>query len=506
MRQDSLPSDVSVALATGQPAGAAAGSPDTTIPLPRLGPLGARWTLPRPNLAVSRATGLFALAIVAAGTVAVVLAAASSPSVLVPRSANSFPNWFAGPLHGLLGSLGAHNAPVNLGLTIVIAVMGLAYLVAVAAAQTFSRRMVIACVVGLHAVLLLSPPLQLTDVFNYIGYARLGALHGLNPYNHVLGMISHDPVYQLQTWARLPSPYGPLFTALTYPLGLLPLPIAYWLMKSAAVLTSLGFLALVWVCARRLGRDPLVVLVFVAFNPIYLIYAVGGFHNDFFMLVPAMGAVALLAKRSQAGAARRELGAGALLVVAVAIKFTAVLLLPFLLLAAPSVRARLRVVAGALIATVPLAAMSVALFGLTLPNLSNQSTLLTPFSVPNLLGDLIGAGGGAPWLLHLLDAALVVLVGWLVVRRRDWVSGAGWATLALLASLPWLMPWYVIWVLPLAALGTSQRLRRWTLAMSAFLVLSFVPQTGVFMANHRLNPLGGSAGVASSARQRLLEY
>jgi alpha-1,6-mannosyltransferase len=219
-----------------------------------------------------------------------------------------------------------------------------------------------------------------------------------------------------------------------------------------------------------------------------------------------MGAVALLAKRSQAGAARRELGAGALLVVAVAIKFTAVLLLPFLLLAAPSVRARLRVAAGALIATVPLAAMSVALFGLTLPNLSNQSTLLTPFSVPNLLGDLIGAGGGAPWLLHLSDAALVVLVGWLVVRRRDWVSGAGWATLALLASLPWLMPWYVIWVLPLAALGTSQRLRRWTLAMSAFLVLSFVPQTGVFMANHRLNPLGGSAGVASSARQRLLEY
>ncbi len=506
MRQDSLHSDVSVALATGQPAGAAAGSPDTTFPLPRLAPLGARWTLPRPSLAVSRAMGLFALAIVAAGTVAVVLAAASSPSVLVPRSATSFPSWFAGPLHGLLGSLGSHNAPVDLGLTIVVGAMGLAYLVVVAAAPTFSRRVVIGCVVALHAVLLLSPPLQLTDIFNYIGYARLGALHGLNPYNHVLSMISHDPVYQFQTWARLTSPYGPLFTALTYPLGLLPLPIAYWLMKCAAVLTSLGFLALVCVCARRLGRDPRIVLVFVAFNPIYLIYAVGGFHNDFFMLLPSMGAVALLANRSQEGAARRELGAGALVMVAVAIKFTAVVVLPFLLLASPSVRGRLRVLGGAAAGAIPLFALSVALFGFALPNLSDQSTLLTAYSIPNLLGYVLGLGGGMPWLLHLFDVALALSIAWMLSRRYDWVAGAGWATLALLASLAWLVPWYVVWVLPLAALSESTRLRRATLVMTAFLVITFTPSPWMFLSNHGFNPMNGAAGVASATRQRALEY
>jgi hypothetical protein len=506
MRQDSLPSDVSVALATGQPAGAAAGAPDTTIPLPRLGPLGARWTLPRPSATVTRAAGLLALAIIAAGTVAVVLAATSSPSVLVPRSTTSFPSWFAGPLRGLLGSLGTHNAPVNLSLTIVVGVMGLAYLVTIAAARTFSRRMVIVCVVALHAILLLSPPLQLTDVFNYIGYARLGALHGLNPYNHVLSMISHDPVYQFQTWARLTSPYGPLFTALTYPLGLLPMPVAYWVMKSAAVLTSLGFLALVWVCARRLGRDPQVVLVFVALNPIYLIYAVGGFHNDFFMLIPSMAAVALLSKRSQDGAARRELGAGALLMVAVAVKFTAVVVLPFLLVASPSVRGRVRVLAGAAAAAIPLAAMSIALFGFTLPNLADQSTLLTPYSVPNLLGYVLGLGGGMPWLLHLFDVAFAVSIAWLLVRRYDWVAGAGWATLALLASLAWLVPWYVVWVLPLAALSGNARLRRATLVMTAYLVLTFTPSLWTFIANHGFNPMTGAAGVASSVRQRALEY
>ena len=49
--------------------------------------------------------------------------------------------------------------------------------------------------------------------------------------------------------------------------------------------------------------------------------------------------------------------------------------------------------------------------------------------------------------------------------------------MALLASLAWLMPWYVIWLLPLAALGTSLRLRRAAIAFTVFLVLTFIPAT-----------------------------
>ena len=40
------------------------------------------------------------------------------------------------------------------------------------------------------------------------------------------------------------------------------------------------------------------------------------------------------------------------------------------------------------------------------------------------------------------------------------------------------MPWYVIWVLPLAALGSSVRLRRAALALTVFLVLTFLPSSG----------------------------
>jgi alpha-1,6-mannosyltransferase len=391
----------------------------------------------------------------------------------------------------------ARNKVVSIDLSLVIVAMGVCYGVALAAVRVLSTRVIVATIVALHVILLMSPPLQLEDVFNYLGYARIGGLHGLNPYTHVIGQAAYDPIYKFTTWANLKSPYGPLFSAATYPLAWLPLPVAYWLVKVGAVLASLGFLALCWHCARLLGRDPRSVLVYVALNPIYLIYAVGGFHNDFYMIGAAMAAVVLALHG-------RDRAAGATLMVAVAIKFSAILILPFLLLAMPTGARRIRVVVGAVLATIPLAVLSVVLFGFSIPNLATQGSLLTALSIPNLFGDLVGAGGGAPWVLHAANVAVIAVVIWLVARHRDWVSGAGWASLALLASLGWLLPWYIVWVLPFAALGTSARLRRWTLVMSAFLVISFVPWTATFLAQHNVRLLNGPAGVASLKRQASL--
>jgi alpha-1,6-mannosyltransferase len=506
MKPDMTPGEGTAVLATGQPAGAAVGTPDATVSLSRLAPWSARVSLPRPSVAVTRIAGLVALAAVVAGTAAIVLAASSGASVLVPRSWISFPGWLAGPLHGLLAPIGGRNTTIDGELSAVILAMTVAYLVAIGAARALGTRTIVACVVAVHVLLLMAPPFQLNDLWNYLGYARLGGLHGLNPYTHVLAQASHDPVYEFTTWANLPSPYGPLFTTLSYPLAWVSLPVAYWSVKVATVLASLGLLAIVYRAAHRLGRDPRVVLAFVALNPVYVIYAVGGFHNDFFMLLPAIGAVAVLVGPGQAASPRRQLAAGALLMVAVAVKFTAVLLLPFLLLAVPSLRGRARLVAGTVATAIPLVGISVAMFGLTLPNLSDQSTLLTQLSIPNLVGDVLGFGGGAPWLLHLADAGVVVTVAWLIVRRRDWLVGAGWATLALIASLAWLMPWYVVWLLPLAAFGTSLRLRAAAVALTAYLVITFIPSTGIFLQDHGINPLGGAAGMASQTRQRALEF
>jgi uncharacterized membrane protein len=468
------------------------------LPFPRLRPAAARLSFARSRIALRPIAAALALAAIVALTATLVLVASAGPTPLVPRSGQSFPAWVAGPLHGLLTPLNEPFDTITNWFSLLVVAMLVAYALVLVTVRSLGARVVIGCVLVLHVLLLLSPPMQLEDVFNYLGYARLGALHGLNPYTHVVAQASLDPIYRFTTWHQLTSPYGPLFTAVSYPLALLPLAVAYWVVKLATVLAGLGLLALVWICARALGRDPRTAVAFVAFNPIYLVWALGGFHNDFFMVDATLGAVALVLHR-------RERAAGAALAVAIAIKFTAVLLLPFLLLAVMPARRVRALLAGLIMAGIPLAALSLALFGASLPNLETQSTLLTAFSIPNLMGDAIGAGGGAPWLLHAADAGVVLVVLALLVRGRDWVSGAGWATLALLVSLAWLVPWYVLWLLPLAALARSRWLRVATLAMSLFLVATFVPWTKSTLNHHGVDTLSGPAGAASYQRQVGLE-
>ncbi len=56
-------------------------------------------------------------------------------------------------------------------------------------------------------------------------------------------------------------------------------------------------------------------------------------------------------------------------------------------------------------------------------------------------------------------ALSVLACCWLAWRRRETRHRAGWASVALLVTLSWVLPWYVLWVLPLAALSASRRLR-----------------------------------------------
>ena len=429
----------------------------------------------------------------------VVMFTSARESAIVPQSSLTYPNWMAGPLHGLFGGLTNSTTTLNLMFTLALLVTLVAYAVVLASARTLSMKTIWIAVTALVVIMLLGPPLLLNDIFNYLGYARLGAMHHLNPYTHVIGAISHDPVYLLSTWRNYHSPYGELFTAITYPLGLLPLAVGYWILKALTVLVALAFLWVVSVCARQLGRDPRLAVALIAFNPLFVIYAIGGFHNDFFMLLPFTGAIALLL-------ARRDRSAGAALMLAVGIKYTAILLLPFMLIAVPTNKRRIRIVQGAVMAAIPLIVGSLLLFGTSLANISDQARIYSQFSIPQVVGLLLGFGGATPTLLKVADGLVVATVLYLIFRRRDWLTAAGWATLALVASLSWLMPWYVLWALPLAALATSAWLRRATLALTVFLVLTFVPNFWVFLEHHHISPLRSPAGRAALALQKRLEH
>jgi len=46
-------------------------------------------------------------------------------------------------------------------------------------------------------------------------------------------------------------------------------------------------------------------------------------------------------------------------------------------------------------------------------------------------------------------------------------------------TLSWVLPWYVLWVLPLAALSPSLTLRRVTLILGVYLIIAWAPVTGL---------------------------
>ena len=87
--------------------------------------------------------------------------------------------------------------------------------------------------------------------------------------------------------------YGPIYTLLSYPLAPLGVVGALWGMKLEALLASAGTLALTWRCARVRGLDPVWATLAVGANPLYVIYGLGGAHNDLIMMLAMMGAVAL---------------------------------------------------------------------------------------------------------------------------------------------------------------------------------------------------------------------
>jgi hypothetical protein len=475
-----------------------AGQAGSTVALPSAAGVRAGLRLPRVRILQSPRAAWLGLGVLFGCTLAVVIYATAGPSILVSKSDVAFPGWLAGPLGGLFGPLPHHVRLLNDGFSILLALMTVAYLVTLAGARWLTMRAIWVFVIAAAIVLVFCPPLQYTDLFNYLGYARLGALHHLNPYTHVIGAEQFDPVARLATWSNWRSPYGTLFTAITYPLALLPLPVAYWLLKALTVGLSVAFIWLVYKCACLLRRDPRLPVLLVAANPVYLLYAVAEFHNDFFMLVPSMGAIALLLSR-------RYRWAGVAIAIAIAIKYTMVLLVPFLLFAAWRQRAVRRLVSGMVLAGIPLLVMSVAMFGFTVGNVHDQSRLITDLSIPNLLGWAVGAGGAASWVINAMIVVIVAVVAYQLLRRREWLSGAGWATVALLASLGWLMPWYIIWLLPLAAIATDARLRVVALGATLLVTLSFMPVVLPFLKHHGINPMSGSVGVNAVKFQRLAQ-
>lgn len=352
-----------------------------------------------------------------------------------------------------------------------------AYLGVLAAAPRLGARVVWTAIVVLAAAFALAPVILSHDVYSYVAYARLGVLHGLDPYVHPPLAAPADPVFAEVLWTEATSAYGPLFTLSTYPLAWLPVPAAVAALKAAAALALLGIAALTARIAAWRGADPLRAAAFVGLNPLALVHVVGGAHNDGLAMLLALGAVAALV-------VGRPATAGAALLGAVFTKLSTAFLAPFALLAAgrPAARpaAAGRLLAGAAAATAALGAAAwlafgwdwLSGFGLAGENQSRTSHMSIPITVARLGGLDPGTTRAVALLLY------AALIAWLLTRTArggDWVRAAGWAALGLLLATAWLLPWYLIWLLPLAAVSRDRPLQALALAFTAYQLGARIP-------------------------------
>jgi hypothetical protein len=339
-----------------------------------------------------------------------------------------------------------------------------------AAAPRLGRTLVWGAILVLVAGFAVAPVLLSHDVYSYVDYARLGVQHGLDPYVHPPLAAPEDPAFAQVTWTEATSAYGPLFTLATYPLAWLPVAAAVAILKALAALSVLGIAAIVSHLAVRRGVDPLRAAAFVALNPLVLVHVVGGAHNDGLTMLLAMLAVAAVLNG-------RELAGGGALLAAVATKASAAFLAPFALLGSAR---RVPFLTGAIAAGMATAIAAYLAFGwdwldgfgLAGENQDRTSYMSIPVTAARLTGldpDAVRLAAGI-----LFAAAIAYLLAW-TWRGGDWVRAAAWAALALLLATAWLLPWYLIWLLPLAAISRDRPLQLLALALTAYQLGARIP-------------------------------
>jgi alpha-1,6-mannosyltransferase len=343
------------------------------------------------------------------------------------------------------------------------------------------------------APMLVAPPLFTRDVFSYLAQGGL-PLAGFDPYAvgpEAMPGIFTDNVHYF--WQDTPAPYGPLFILIAKAVA--------WVTGDAIILGVVlmrlallpGLLLFVWALpelTRRLGgRVPVALWVAVA-NPLMVIHLVGGGHNDL-LVVGLLAAGSLVALRGG------HVAGIALVTGAMAVKASAAIALPFLVLVwaahlsgSRRVRITKAIAAGTGVFVVVFAACTFAAgVGLGwLPALSAPSMIVNWMSLPTAVGEfthtLVSMIVNVPKqpfinVTRVLGGILLVYIAvrqWLAARDggADAVHRAGIVLLATAVLSPAMLPWYVSWGMALlAAAAWSVRGMQLVVFLSVMLTISY---------------------------------
>jgi alpha-1,6-mannosyltransferase len=337
-------------------------------------------------------------------------------------------------------------------------------------ARESRATLVIAVAFAVQLLPLAGPVLVSTDVYTYWDYGRLSAVHGANPYEDTPSEFPGDPAFGLMgpRWYETSTVYGPGFTLASEAHASVvgeSDEAAAWLYKTVGALSMAGLVAL----AARLGRRPALAAAFVGWNPVLALHFAGGGHNDALMMLLLVGALAL------AASGRRGL-AGAAWAASISVKWVPLVLLPLRVLADRAAGRRAEYLGFAAVAALIVAVASwrygtawVGAFGPIEDNLRDQSR----YSLPNRLVQVTGMPEGAA--AGLVLALFAVFYVWLLREARRGRARLGLAAGALLVATTWLVPWYAVWAVPLAAVEEDRAAKWLAVALSAYLLPAYVP-------------------------------
>ncbi|UZF54221.1 polyprenol phosphomannose-dependent alpha 1,6 mannosyltransferase MptB [Gordonia polyisoprenivorans] len=357
-------------------------------------------------------------------------------------------------------------------------------------------------VIGWAAPLCVTVPLFSRDVYAYLGQGVVFAA-GFDPYAD--GPAHHPgPVLDsmAQVWASTTAPYGPMFMAITR--GVVAVSgehvlTGVWLMR---LVLLPGLLLSLWAVPRlatHFGASPEVGVWLALLNPMVLIHLVGGPHVELLMMgVLAAGLVLTVAGRHISGLA--------VLGLAVSIKVTAGVAIPFVVwIWLSHIRSERKVTGGdvarvfAVVIAVPVAVFAAwtAALGLGLGWLTGlgwADQIINWFTLPTAAAHLVTLVAAPFTSLNLWPVltvtramgavclAIILVALWWRHRadERSAIAGLAWAMLAVLLLEPSTLPWYYTWVLVVAVAFTLPGwVRAVVVGVSTFMLIVFQPDDSI---------------------------
>jgi len=319
---------------------------------------------------------------------------------------------------------------------------------------------------GLILALLLAQayPIGANDIFGYITSGELLAFHHLNPMIYPASHVPNLPFAEYNAYVYIPPNYGPVWVWIEAAVagavgrsGLYAVTLGF---KAAAIAAYAATCIVLVVLLRRRAPDYVAAgLLAFAWNPLVLYEVAVNAHNDVWIGLLVLLGVLFWEMR-------RPLWMLAALTLAALIKLPVAPLLPLFFLAAwrlePAVLRRRRllwsgglVVAG--IVAVSYLSLPEGLKGLA--NLRGRTELFTD-SLPAMIKLALGLALPERWAKLLAGLATVLALGgyFILQLRNAWrtpgeVVRLGFNTLLflLLVCMSWFQPWYLLWIVPLAA-------------------------------------------------------